>query len=105
VLDFSHAPSQDSKDSSVGKEYDIYKFEDDSLIQLACIHYLSPHKISFTIKSGNKKNGKYCTLSDTAVMDSSNGQPDPASYEDELAENELYPAFRQGPERNNWLMH
>lgn len=90
----AQTPVQNNNDPLVGKEYDVYKYEDDSLIQLAYIHYLSPHKISFTLKSGNKKNGKSCSLSDTAVMEMTNGDdPDPASYEDELAENELYPAF------------
>jgi hypothetical protein len=75
------------------KECDVYKFENDSLVQLAYVHYLKPTKIEFSLVSSNKKDGKTCALSDTATLTITGDNWDPSTYEDELKGDELYPVY------------
>lgn len=77
-------------DSSQLKEFDVYKFENDSIIQYAFIHYLTPRRIVFELQTTNKKNQETCNLSDTATR----GEIDNAAgYTDELNNDEMYGAF------------
>lgn len=80
-------------DSAAYKDYDIYQFKNDSLIQTAYVHYLTPKKIVFRLTSVNQKSGKSCNLMDTAAITSSEAAPDPSAYTDELNGDEMYPAY------------
>jgi hypothetical protein len=86
-------PGAIATDSASFKEYDVYQFKNDSLIQTAYVHYLTPTKIVFRLTSVNRKNGKSCDLMDTARITSSDAVPDPAAYADELNGDDMYPAY------------
>lgn len=91
------------RDSASLKPFDVYRLENDSIVQTVYIHYLSPKKIVFLISTSNKKTGKSCELSDTALITATDAAPDPSAYSDE-ADNDLsYPAYEFVYDRDDSL--
>jgi hypothetical protein len=76
---------------------DLYEYENDTILQQAYVHYLSPVKINFLLRVTNKRNSKVCEVSDTGVL--AYYPSDPDALDDELAGGELYPAYQFGHEK------
>ena len=79
----------DTQDSS----FDMYRFQNDTLIQLAYVHYLSRKRIIFRLTTINRAKGQTYNLADTAENTSNDVIPDPATYNDELNGDVLYPVY------------
>ena len=83
--------------------FDVYKFQNDTLIQLAYVHYLSPKRIIFRLTTVNRAKSQTYNLTDTAENTANESVPDPATYNDELDGDALYPVYEF--ENNNQHQH
>src|SRR5256885_13847535 len=59
--------STEKIDSDSDKDFDVYKFENDSVLQTVYIHYLNPKEIIFRINSFNKKKREWHKLYNKAL--------------------------------------
>ena len=82
------------------KDYDFYRFENDTLIQSAYVRYMSPRKIRFLVKTKNKKSSNTCEYSDSAKMASGEGTGEGS---DELNNDELYGVYEYFTNRKAFL--
>ncbi|PWT74566.1 MAG: hypothetical protein C5B59_10885 [Bacteroidetes bacterium] len=94
VIDTIHDRNVDfPADSTLEREFDVYKFENDSLIQLVYVRYLKKKEILLVVRSENRRTKKSCQFFDTAFSTISGDIADPSTYEDELKNGELYPIY------------
>jgi hypothetical protein len=84
-------------DSITINDFDLYHFENDSLLQSAYVLYSSPREIRFIIKVKNKKSLDTCEYSGTAKMVSGEAT---AQGNDEMNNDELYGVYEYFTERN-----
>lgn len=78
---------------------DTYKWENDSLLQMAYIHYLEPTKIAFVLRSFDKIRQKTRVARGTATLPYALGS-NPDTYDDELDRNEPYPVYEFSSQRD-----
>lgn len=96
----------DTHDSAVvdniDSSYDVYRFQNDTLIQLAYIHYFNPKRILFRLATTNKITSQTYSLTDTAENTANNGIPNPATYNDELDGDVMYPVYEFERKMKHW---
>src|SRR5438270_2929044 len=86
----AHNKTPEKLDSFSEKDFDLYKFENDSILQTVYIHYLNPRQIIFRINSFNKKKGEWHKLYNKALSVNTKATDNTATAEDDINHSMYY---------------
>ena len=81
-------------------KFDLYRYENDLIIQLAYVHYISSKKIIYLLTTYNRSNKKYCQVYDTATSPVESFADNAANYEEETLNGISYGVYEYFTKRN-----